>query len=39
MASLSIMPGSGVDMAVGHIIVLDHDNGVAVGLKEGAQAG
>ena len=29
----------GVDMAVGHIIVLDHDNGVTVGLKEGAQAG
>ena len=26
-------------MAVGNVVVLDHNNGVAVGLKEGAQAG
>ena len=36
MASLSIMPGSEVvDMAVGNVVILDHNNGVAVGLKEG----
>ena len=29
----------GVDMAVGNVVVLDHNNGVTVGLKEGAQAG